>query len=127
MSTPWNRAKEQRYAKQEKRTSKKPGARAQINSGRTWSSLRDVVQDSPFGRMLIDNKTTEARSFTIKDDDWISLKRDANRTPPGCSPAFQIDIRDLRLLVIEDSLWDEIVKYARTLEGKLEELESRDS
>jgi hypothetical protein len=29
------------------------------------------------GRILIDNKTTEAFSYTVKQEDWQSLKRDA--------------------------------------------------
>lgn len=116
LKTPWERVREQPYAKQEKRTAKKPGARPQINSGRTWSSLRDVIQDSPLGRILIDNKTTEASSYRITREDFMALKRDANRTPPGCLPGLQIDIQDLRLMVIEDGLWDEILNYIRELE-----------
>jgi hypothetical protein len=123
MSTPWERATAPKYARQEKRTASKPGARPQLNSGRTWSSLRDVKQKSPVGHILIDNKTTEATSYRITKDDFKALKRDANRTPPGCVPAFQIDIQDLRLLVIEDSMWDEVLDYIRLLESRLEDVE----
>lgn len=121
-NTPWKPDARQAYAKQEARTAKKPGARPQINSGRTWSSLRDVQQDSPLGRVLIDNKTTEAMSYTITETDWKALKRDANRTPPGCSPALQIDIRGLRLFTVEEDLWDETMNYIRLLEAKLADL-----
>jgi hypothetical protein len=121
MKSPWEKAKEQRYQAQERRTSRKAGARPQINSGRTWSSLRDVKQSSPFGTVLIDNKTTEAESYRITKPDFKALRRDANRTPPGCHPALQIDIQDLRLFVIEDDLWDEILNYVRVLETMLDE------
>lgn len=117
VKSPWERAKEQRYVSQEKRTSRKPGARPQINSGRKWHSLRDVIQDSPLGRMLIDNKTTEGASYRITITDFRELKRDANRTPPGCHPALQVDIQEMRLMIIEDALWDEIIDYIRILEN----------
>jgi hypothetical protein len=118
MKSPWKRATETRSVLQERRTAEKPGARAQINSGRTWSSLRDVRMDSPIGRLLIDNKDTEGESYTIKRSDFKAMKRDANRTPPGCHPMLQIDIQDLRLMLFEEALWDEIVNYILFLEEK---------
>lgn len=125
MKSPWEAAKERRdtgYMQQEKRTGSKKGARQQLNSGRLWFSLRDVMRRTPVGEMLIDNKTTENLSYTIKKDDWAALKRDANRTPPGCHPALQIDIQDLRLMVTEEKLWDDVLDYIRTLEAGLEQL-----
>lgn len=91
-----------------------------MNSGRTWSSLRDVKQESPLGHVLIDNKTTDAESYRVTKADFRSLKRDANRTPPGCHPALQVDLQELHLFIIEEDLWDEILEYVRTLEGKLD-------
>jgi hypothetical protein len=124
MKTPWQRAQDRRpkYALQESRAAKKPGATAQVNSGRTWSSLRDVKLESPLGRVLIDNKTTEtASSYRITEKDWLELRRDANRTPPGCHPALQIDLSDrVRLMTIEEPFWDEILDYIRVLEDQLE-------
>jgi len=120
MKTPWQQVKESRSQLQEKRTARKPGARSQINSGRTWSSKGDVVLNSPIGRILIDNKDTEDASYRITEDDWRKLKKQANQTPPGCQPGLQIDIRNLRLLVIEEATYDEIVKYILTLESRLE-------
>lgn len=119
MKTPWQRATDPKYALQERRTAKKPGARPQVNSGRTWSSLRDVKQESPLGHLLIDNKTTDAKSFSIVREDFIALRRDANRTPPGCHGAFQVDIQDLRVMVIGEDLWDETLNYIRLLEARL--------
>lgn len=72
---------------------------------------------SPLGMILIDNKTTEtASSYRITGDDWRALRRDANRTPPGCHPALQIDIDEIRLLVVEEGFWDDVVDYIRHLE-----------
>ena len=121
MTTPWRRVTEPKYAKQEKRSAKKQGARAQVNSGRTWSSLRDVKQSSPVGHLLIDNKTTDAESYRITKTDFKALTRDANRTPPGCHPALQIDIQELRLMVVDEGLWDEILNYIRLLESMLDD------
>lgn len=114
MKTPWNKDKRPKYQQQEQRTAKKKGGRQQINSGRTWSSLRDVSLKTLLGTVLIDNKTTDKASYRITKDEFLALKRDANRTPPGCHPGMQIDIQDLRLLVIEEALWDEIMERAET-------------
>lgn len=126
LKSPWQKAQEQKYAQQEARTGKKPGARQQFNSGRSWRGLRDVLQASPVAHVLIDNKTTEASSFKLEEDKWSKLKRDANRTPPGCVPAFQLDISGgrLRLMVIEDAHYDDIINYIRVLEGRLERAEN---
>lgn len=118
MSTPWERAKKQRYEKQEQRTARMPGGRAQVNSGRIWSSLRDAKIDSFIGRLLVDNKSTEAGSYTVKKSDWLDLRKDANRTPPGCLPALQIDIQDIHLMTFELATWDQLVEYVLTLEDK---------
>jgi hypothetical protein len=120
MTTPWERAKEVRYVKQEKRTAKMPGGRPQVNSGRIWSSLRDAKISSFIGRLLVDCKSTEAGSYTISEADWLALKKDANQTPPGCLPALQIDIRDVHLMAFELSTWDALVEYVMNLERRLE-------
>lgn len=123
-STPWEQAKERRYAEQEKRTASKEGGRPQRNSGRVWHSLRDVTLKSFLGKLLIDNKTTEAKSYTITRSDWEALKRDANRTPPGCLPVLQIDIQSLSLIVFEEGTWDEIVRHVLLLEKKVSDADS---
>jgi hypothetical protein len=128
MTTPWEQAKESRSEIQERRTGEKPGHRPQVNSGRRWYSLRDAMHRSPVGRILIDNKDTESASYTIKLGDFEKLKRDANRTPPGCLPAMQIDIRNLRLMLMEEATYDDIVKYIQILEKRVREsLNDRDS
>ena len=119
MKIPWGRTPLPEYARQERRTAGKVGARAQINSGRTWSSLRDVLQRSPVAHVLIDNKTTGSDSYRITKPEWSKLKRDANRTPPGCLPALQLDINGLSLMVIEDGHYDAIISYIAELEKEL--------
>ncbi len=109
MTPPWRLGKKPRYAEQEDRTGKKPGARKQMNSGRTWSALRDVKRVVGEFTFLYDNKTTESASFTVSEPEFRALKRDANRTPPGCLPVLQIDFGDkASLVVIEESLFDEL-------------------
>lgn len=120
--TPWERATKSKSKLQEERTSRMKGARPQVNSGRIWSSLRDNKLTSFIGLFLIDNKThddPEKRSYTIKYDEWKDLRRDANRTPPGCMPALQVDIQDVSLLVIEVGAWEEIQRYVLDIETKL--------
>lgn len=126
MKTPWQRATDPDYVKQERRTARKRGARPQINSGRTWSSLRDVKVNSPLGHILIDNKTTEAKSYTITKDDFNALIRDANRTPPGCQAALQVDIQDLRLITLTEAFWDDVLDYIRLLEARLDDAQKDD-
>jgi len=111
MKTPWKKDTTPAYASAEKRQAKRPGARAQINSGRLWHSLRDVVERSVVGHLLIDNKTGKDGpliSYRITQHDWYDLKRDANRTPPGCHPVLRLDIGPYKLMVIEEDLWDEV-------------------
>jgi hypothetical protein len=124
--TPWDESKKRKSQRQEERTAKMPGARPQVNSGRTWSSLRDVKLSTFFGVVLIDNKTTENpenRSYRLTRDEWLELRRDAGRTPPGCMPALQIDIQDVHLLVFELGMWDAMVEHVTKLEIQIEELQ----
>jgi hypothetical protein len=121
VDSPWERSLKSRSKQQEERTAKMPGARPQVNSGRIWSSLRDNKLTSFIGMFLIDNKThddLEKQSYRIDYNEWKSLRRDANRTPPGCLPALQIDLQDISLFVIELSTWEEIQRYVMNLETR---------
>ena len=90
-------------------------------SGRLWSSLRDNKLTSFIGMFLIDNKTHDDQAeHSLKYHEWKELRRDANRTPPGCLPALQIDLQDIRLLVMEVDTWDEITRYVMDLETRLQ-------
>ncbi len=109
MSLPWRTGKKPRYAEQEERTGKKKGARRQMNSGRVWSGLRDVKQSVGKLTLLYDNKTTGSTNYTLTEAEFFQLKRDANRTPPGCHPVLQLDFSHrLSLVVIEESLFDQL-------------------
>jgi hypothetical protein len=102
---PWKRSSKSGSQKQEERISKKPGARPQLNSGRTWSGRGDVR----LGDMLIDAKDHSlSKSYRITEGEWNQLKRMAHKTPPGCNPMLQLDVGRFHLVVIEESLWDEI-------------------
>lgn len=109
MPLPWKSNDQKRYEKQEARVSRKEGAKPQLNSGRTWSAKGDVKQISPAGNMLIDCKDhSESKSYRITEDEWTKLKSMANGTPPGCLPMLQLDVGQHHLVVIDESLWDEI-------------------
>ena len=113
MTVPWKKDEIPEYVKAERRQAKRPGARKQVNSGRVWSGLRDVVERSPIGVLLIDNKTGKngpVKSFRVSEDGWAAMKRDANRTPPGCHPVLRVDCGPYKLMVIEESVWDLAMK-----------------
>lgn len=108
MPLPWKQRK-QGYEIQEARLARKPGARPQLNSGRTWSGRGDVKQISPVANMLIDAKDhSNSKSYRITEAAWENLKSIANRTPPGCQPSLHLNVGKCRLVVIEEDLWDEI-------------------
>jgi len=111
MTVPWNKGRRPEYLKDEIRQAKRPGARRQINSGRLWFSLRDVIEKTKVGTLLIDNKTGKdgpLKSYRITEKEWDEIHRDANRTPPGCHPVLRLNIGRYRLMVIEEDLWDDV-------------------
>lgn len=125
LKTPWERSQESRSHKQERTFAKRRGVRPQVNSGRVWHSLRDTTMKFLIDRLLIDHKTTEVGSYTITEGDWDELHADANRTPPGCLPALQIDIRDLSLMVVSLGTWDMAMERIVQLEMELEDARSK--
>jgi hypothetical protein len=109
MNVPWKKDETPEYVKAEKRQANRPGARPQLNSGRTWSGLRDVIERSPIGVLLIDNKTGRygpLKSFRVSEAEWETMRRDANRTPPGCHPILRVDCGKYKLMVIDENTWD---------------------
>ena len=71
------------------------------------------MEKTVIGNILIDCKTGRdgpLKSFRITDKEWDEMKRDANRTPPGCYPAYRIDLGKHRLLLIEEEMWDDAVE-----------------
>jgi hypothetical protein len=95
LETPWNKARKQRYVKQEERLNKLQGGRSGINSGRHWRWKRDGT----VGGFLVECRETQKRSYTISYDEFQAITRQAYQTPPGMLPAMQIDIMDLSLFV----------------------------
>jgi len=115
MSVPWRLGKKKPYEKQEARTAKKDGARPQLNSGRRWDGKGDVKRLTKFGTFLYDNKTRGVGGFTLTARDFLKLKKQANSTPPGCMPVFQVDLKStdetklIRLVIIEEDVFDEML------------------
>jgi len=106
---PWKPNRKPGYQRQEERISKKPGHRPQLNSGRTWSGRGDVKLISPVSNLLIDAKDhSNSKSYRITEKDWTELKSMAQKTPPGCCPMLHLEIGQHSVVVIEESLWDEI-------------------
>jgi hypothetical protein len=99
VDTPWERARESRHAKQEKRLGRSPGGRQQPASGRLWRFKRD----GKLYNFLIEARTTEKRSYSVSYDEFQAITREAYKTPPGMVPGMQIEIMDLTLMVIRDS------------------------
>lgn len=112
LKTPWSKSTTPAYTKQEARISKKAGARAQVNSGRTWKARGDAVEMvRQIAPILTDCKGPKEEgketSYTLTPKKWRQLRKMANSTPPGCVPSFQLDLApDVRLRVIDDSLFE---------------------
>ncbi len=123
MALPWKPNQQQAYEKQERRLAKKPNSRPQLNSGRTWSGRGDVKENTASGTMLIDAKDrTESKSYRLTEEEWTDLKLMANKTPPGCNPMLALNLGQHRLIIIEESMWDEI----KTLVDRIKENVSAD-
>jgi hypothetical protein len=121
-SSPWERAQALRSRKpksasqkQEEGLARLPGGRKQVNSGRTHFSHRDVRLNG----FLIEARTTMAGSYRIDKSEFLDIKRDAMRTPPGLLPAIQPDIQDLRLITFELYDWQYMKQYIAALEAEL--------
>lgn len=102
MRKPW-KDKEPAYVTAEKKQAKRPGARPQLNSGRTWSGKGDVIEAG----LMIDNKTGKdgpLNSYRITNKYWTQMKKDANRT--GLDPALRLDIGSHELIVVDQATWD---------------------
>ena len=126
MKSPFDRAKKMpKHARQEKLLAKRPGARQQVNSGRTsWRSKRDV-RLRLIWNWLIEARTTDKARYTVEKREFEAIRSQALLTPPGCLPGMQVDIQDLSLMIVELRDWDELEKYVSSLEEKLKEIESK--
>lgn len=97
MDTPWSRARKARHLQQEESLNQLQGGRKTPGSGRIWRFPRD-------GRLwdfLIEARTTIKESYRIQKHEFLQMKQEAITTPPGLMPGMQIDLQDLKLIVIE--------------------------
>jgi hypothetical protein len=85
---PWKQALKPKHRQQEERINRLGGQR-QPASGRLWRFRRD-------GKLLgflIEARTTEKDSYTLKLKELQAIEQEAHMTPPGLLPAMQIDIQ----------------------------------
>jgi hypothetical protein len=96
--TPWDRARKTRSQLQEERLGNTEGGSKQLNSGRTsWRSKRDAV----YREFLVEARSTESGSYTVKAEEWRNLRKEAFQTPPGCLPMIQVELQELTLAVVD--------------------------
>jgi hypothetical protein len=122
LDRPWSRARKTRNALQEAALSSLRGGERQVNSGRIWRWRRDVR----LGNLLIEARTTEAKSYRIDYDEFQALTKEAYSTPPGCLPGMQIDIRDLQLICLRFTDFDAFRMHLEDLEEQLKLLKVRE-
>jgi hypothetical protein len=117
--TPWRQINDQRKSqRQEGRLAKLSGGSKQINSGRNWFSKRDVRLNG----FLIEARTTEKASYSIKKEEFENIVKNALSTPPGMLAAMQIDFPGLHLFVmrLEDHLFFQ--EYVQNLLAEIQTL-----
>lgn len=122
METPWKRANEMRHVKQERNFGKSKGANPQLNSGRFWHSKRDNKKFS----FLVENRTTNAGSYTIKAKELKQLTRDAffHSNIPAMNIEFEKESEDWTLIRSVDL--EEMQERMLGLEAALEAFNGRD-
>lgn len=120
IQTPWNRAKgKTRSQLQEERIAKMPGGEAQVNSGRFWRWKRDAKLHN----FLIEARTTEKGSYSIKEEELLTMKKQAAATPPGLLPGMQIDFPRISIIAIELAAFQDLNMRLIELETLLEKLQ----
>jgi len=88
-----------------------------VNSGRFWRWKRDGT----LREFLIEARTTEKGSYTITKKEWNDIRTESFRTPPGLLPGMQIDIQDVKLIVIEVTAFEDLFNELIALRGKVED------
>jgi hypothetical protein len=85
--TPWERARAGRRAKHsEQQGARIGGGRRVPGSGNRWNAKGDIRENG----VLIDDKFTDADSFTITGDMLKKITVEATQTPPGLMPQLRI-------------------------------------
>jgi hypothetical protein len=118
VDTPWDRARKRRSELQEERLGQMPGGQKQVNSGRFWRWKRDGI----LWEFLIEARDTTSGSYSIKREEFLSIKREALATPPGLLAGMQIDIQDLSLVAIETKEFQGLCMRLAELEAEVESL-----
>lgn len=116
METPWTRARKLKSEIQEDSIGKMEGGKRQVNSGRLWRWKRDGILHN----FLVEARTTEKESYRVEMREFQDIRKQAMQTPPGLRPAMQVDIKGLRLVVIELQVFQEMQLHIIELETKLE-------
>ena len=122
MTTPWQRARATRSQIQEERFGKSVGARPQVNSGRLWWSKRDNRKFD----FLVENRTTENDSYSVKGKELKKIASDA--IFHNSLPALNIEFSNLHedwILVRTSDLEAMTIRLAE-LEALAEDLLNRD-
>lgn len=98
------------------------GGEKGVNSGRTsWRWKRD----GKLREFLIEARTTDAGSYSISKKEFLHIKREALKTPPGLLPGMQIDIQELQLLAIEVTAFEDLFAELVALRARLEDDDDR--
>lgn len=120
LDTPWSRVRKSKSDRQEERLGKMPHGEKSNNSGRFWRWKRD----GKLHHFLMECRTTDKGSYTIKKSEWLDIRRQAFQTPPGLLPGMQIDIQDVSLVAIETGAFDDAMVRLMELEARVRQLES---
>jgi hypothetical protein len=99
-----------------------PGGQRQNNSGRFWRWKRDGI----LWEFLIEARDTQADSYSIKREEFLSIKKEALATPPGLLAGMQIDIKDLSLIAVETKEFQSMCMRLAEMEAELDKLQSDD-
>lgn len=95
--TPWQRVQATKRARRsELELAKSTGGRRQPASGALPGRKGDVRTNG----FLVEDKFTDAKSYTLKADDWRKIEQEAAMTPPGLRPRMRITITGLPKLCV---------------------------
>jgi hypothetical protein len=98
--TPWHRAKQARQTRRARRNeeelAKTTGGRRQPASG-ALSGRKGDVRENGF---LVDDKFTDAKSFTITREMWLKITREAGMSPPGLRPRLRLTLPGIPKLCV---------------------------
>jgi len=101
--TPWHRAKQKRQTKRarnsEEELAKSTGGQRQPNSGAMPGRKGDVRENG----FLVDDKFTDAKSYTLTTATWLKITREAGMTPPGLRPRLRLTLPGIpKLCVLQE-------------------------